>query len=52
MLYVYTILLIIVMILPAVVILPQAFTSLNYFKFPVEETSFKWFEKFFDNEQW
>lgn len=52
MLYVYTILLIIVMILPAVVIIPQAFTSLNYFKFPVEETSFKWFEKFFDNEQW
>lgn len=52
MLYVYTILLIIVMILPAVVIIPQAFTSLNYFKFPVEDTSFKWFEKFFDNEQW
>ena len=52
MLYVYTIVLIIVMILPAVVIIPQAFTSLNYFKFPVEETSFKWFEKFFDNEQW
>lgn len=52
MLYVYTFLLIIVMILPAVVIIPQAFTSLNYFKFPVEETSFKWFEKFFGNEQW
>lgn len=52
MLYVYTIVLIIVMILPAVVIIPQAFTSLNYFKFPVEDTSFKWFEKFFDNEQW
>ena len=52
MLYVYTFLLIVVMILPAVVIIPQAFTSLNYFKFPVEETSFKWFEKFFGNEQW
>ncbi|MGN0679321.1 MAG: ABC transporter permease [Oscillospiraceae bacterium] len=52
MLYVYTFLLIIVMILPAVVIIPQAFTNLNYFKFPVEETSFKWFEKFFGNEQW
>lgn len=52
MLYVYTFLLIIIMILPAVVIIPQAFTSLNYFKFPVEETSLKWFEKFFGNEQW
>lgn len=52
MLYVYTFLLIFIMILPAVVIIPQAFTSLNYFKFPVEETSMKWFEKFFDNQQW
>ncbi|MGN0675594.1 MAG: ABC transporter permease [Oscillospiraceae bacterium] len=52
MLYVYTFLLIFIMILPAVVIIPQAFTSLNYFKFPVEEFSMKWFEKFFDNEQW
>ena len=52
MLYVYTFLLIFIMILPAVVIIPQAFTSLNYFKFPVEEFSMKWLEKFFDNEQW
>ena len=36
MLYVYTFLLIFIMILPAIVIIPQAFTSLNYFKFPVE----------------
>lgn len=52
MLYVYTFLLIFIMILPALVIIPQAFTSLNYFTFPVEEFSLKWFEKFFDNEQW
>ncbi len=52
MLYVYCILLIIIMILPALVIIPQAFTSLNYFQFPVEEYSTKWFDKFFANEQW
>lgn len=52
MLYVYTFLLIFIMILPAIVIIPQAFTSLNYFKFPVEEMSTKWFDKFFENEQW
>ncbi|MGN0691206.1 MAG: ABC transporter permease [Oscillospiraceae bacterium] len=52
MLHVYVVLLIIVMILPALVIIPQAFTSLNYFKFPVEEFSFKWFEKFFNNSEW
>lgn len=52
MLYVYVILLIFVMILPALVIIPQAFTSLNYFKFPVEGFSMKWFEKFFGNEEW
>lgn len=52
MLHVYVVLLIIVMILPALVIIPQAFTSLNYFKFPVEEFSFKWFEKFFGNSEW
>ena len=49
MLYVYTFLLIFIMILPAIVIIPQAFTSLNYFKFPVGEMSTKWF---FENEQW
>ena len=52
MLYIYVFLLIFLMILPALVIIPQAFTSLNYFKFPVEETSWKWFEKFFGNEEW
>lgn len=52
MLYLYTFLLIFIMILPAIVIIPQAFTDLNYFKFPVEETSMKWFEKFFENEEW
>lgn len=48
----YGAILIFIMILPALIIIPQAFTSLNYFVFPVEEFSLKWFDKFFSNEQW
>lgn len=52
MLKLYGAILIFIMILPALIIIPQAFTSLNYFVFPVEEFSLKWFDKFFSNEQW
>lgn len=52
MLYIYVILLIFLMILPALIIIPQAFTALNYFKFPITDFSMKWFNKFFDNNEW
>lgn len=51
-LYIFVFVLLIIVILPAIIIVPQAFTSLNYFKFPVEEYSTKWFEKFFENSEW
>ena len=52
MLYVLVFILLVIIILPALIIVPQAFTSLNYFKFPVEEFSTKWFDKFFSNSEW
>ena len=52
MLLIFVILLIVIIILPALIIIPQAFTALNYFKFPVDEYSTKWFEKFFQNQEW
>lgn len=52
MLNLYAAILIFIMVLPALIIIPQAFTSLNYFVFPIEEYSLKWFVKFFENEQW
>lgn len=51
-LYFFVFLVLIAIILPALVIIPQAFTALNYFVFPVEEFSTKWFERFFENKQW
>ncbi|OON92064.1 MAG: polyamine ABC transporter permease [Epulopiscium sp. Nele67-Bin002] len=48
----YACILIFIMIFPAIIIIPQAFTSVNYFKYPIEEFSLKWFEKFFANSEW
>lgn len=45
-------LIIFIIILPALVILPQSFTSLNYFVYPIPGYSTKWYEKFFENEEW
>lgn len=50
-LYFFVFLVLIAIILPSLVIIPQAFTSLNYFVFPIEEFSSKWFERFFENKQ-
>ena len=46
------IILLVMIILPVLILIPEAFTSLNYFAFPVTDFSLKWFEKFFSNEQW
>lgn len=45
-------LILIIIILPAIVILPQSFTSLNYFTYPIPDYSLKWYEKFFANKEW
>lgn len=42
----------ILIILPALVILPQSLTSLNYFTYPIPEFSTKWYAKFFENPDW
>lgn len=45
-------LLLIIIIAPALVIIPQSFTALNYFIYPIKALSLKWYDKFFANEQW
>lgn len=42
----------ILIILPALIIIPQSFTGLNYFTFPIPEYSTKWYERFFENSEW
>ncbi|MDY2627162.1 MAG: ABC transporter permease [Lachnospiraceae bacterium] len=44
--------LLVIIVLPAIIIIPEAFTALNYFTFPVMEFSMKWFDKFWSNVQW
>ena len=51
-LYIFVFLLLFIIILPALVIIPEAFTQLNYFTFPSHGFSMKWFEKFLSNDQW
>lgn len=45
-------LILLVIILPALVIIPQSFTTLNYFTFPIPEYCTKWYEKFMENSEW
>ncbi len=45
-------LLLIIIIAPALEIIPQSFTALNYFIYPIKAFSLKWYDKFFANEQW
>ncbi|MGN0915507.1 MAG: ABC transporter permease [Succinivibrio sp.] len=52
MLYFIVFLLLIAIIAPAMVIIPQSFTSLNYFIYPIKGYSLKWYMKFFDNAEW
>lgn len=52
MLTVFVFLILVLIILPALVILPQSFTSLNYFTYPIPEFSTKWYERFMENEEW
>lgn len=42
----------IVIILPALIIIPQSFTSLNYFTYPIPGYDSKWYERFFANSEW
>lgn len=51
-LYVIVFLFLVIIILPAIIIIPEAFTSLNYFEFPVTEFSMRWFDKFWNNSDW
>ena len=52
MLYFLVFLILFVIIAPALVIIPQSFTSLNYFVYPIKEFSLKWYVKFFENSEW
>lgn len=44
--------LLIIIILPALIVIPQAFTSLNYFTYPIPDYVTKWFDKFWENSEW
>ena len=52
MLHIFVFLVLIAIIAPALVIVPQSFTSLNYFVYPIKEFSLKWYQKFFENPEW
>ena len=41
-----------IIIFPALAIIPQSFTALNYFTYPIPEFSLKWYERFFENSEW
>ena len=52
MMHLFVMIALIVIILPAVIIIPQSFTALNYFQYPITEFSLKWYERFFANKEW
>lgn len=45
-------LILLIIILPALVIIPQSFTTLNFFTYPIPGFCTKWYEKFFENSEW
>ena len=44
--------LVFIIVLPAIIVIPQAFTSLNYFTYPIPEFVTKWIDKFWENSEW
>lgn len=46
MLTVIVFLLVFIIVLPAIIVIPQAFTSQNYFTYPIPEFVTKWIDKF------
>lgn len=44
--------LIFIIVLPAIIVIPQAFTSLNYFTYPIPSFDTKWLSKFAENSEW
>ena len=44
--------LLVVIILPALIVIPQSFTSLNYFTYPIPDFVTKWYDKFWENSEW
>lgn len=44
--------LLVVIILPALIVIPQSFTSLNYFTYPIPGFVTKWYDKFWENSEW
>lgn len=51
-LWIFVFILLAIIVMPALVIIPQAFTSLNYFQYPIESYSMKWVESFLNNSDW
>lgn len=41
-----------IIILPALIVIPQSFTSLNYFTYPIPDFVMKWYDKFWENSEW
>jgi putative spermidine/putrescine transport system permease protein len=52
MLTVLVFILLAIIILPAVIVIPQSFTSLNYFTYPIPDYVLKWYSKFWENSEW
>lgn len=52
MLTVIVFLLVFIIVLPAIIVIPQAFTSQNYFTYPIPKFVTKWIDKFWENSEW
>lgn len=52
MLTILVLIFIFIIILPAIIVIPQAFTSLNYFTYPIPEYVTRWIDKFWENSEW
>lgn len=51
-LHIFVFAVLIIIVLPALIIIPQSFTAANFFAYPVKEFSMKWYERFFENSEW
>lgn len=52
MLWVFTILVILFLIMPVLIIIPMSFSSSKYIEFPPPSFSTQWYDKFFNSPQW
>lgn len=52
MLYLFVTVILFALVLPILIIILFSFTNANYFNWPIEDFSLKWYEQFFTDQQW